>query len=264
MPSRNTFLFIVWSINLSESACLFLSLKQAFLSNEINKAEAAPQLPNTGYVRSSPRREKELVPRHCYCPQWEWYGPPVEICIGLYVWDCLRDNRRVGRKQRKQSCWKGLDATGKQWSAYREVEGKDQFPWFWESLQQPHTKWLWALASTRPSSPFARLPSLGQRHLPHSDTEWKKKKVTENLLFSLIPDGWIFLFSKTVLPKGTWGSCTRQGATACNKNSDLRNSCTFQYLDCIWHFFPEILMHVRSFSVFNSLCLEGQKGDKYT
>lgn len=116
--------------------------------------------------------------------------------------------------------------------------------------------------------PGLLLPLPGCHHwargICHTQIRNKKKKVTENLLFSLIPDGWIFLFSKTVLPKGTWGSCTRQGATACNKNSHLRNSCTFQYLDCIWHFFPEILMHVRFFSVFNSLCLEGQKGNKYT
>lgn len=50
MPSRNTSLFKARSINLLKSAYLFLPLKQAFSSNEINKAEAAPGLQNTGFM----------------------------------------------------------------------------------------------------------------------------------------------------------------------------------------------------------------------
>lgn len=48
MPSRNTALFIVQSIIFLKSVCLLLPLKQAFSSNEIKKAEAAPGLQNTG------------------------------------------------------------------------------------------------------------------------------------------------------------------------------------------------------------------------
>lgn len=50
MPSRNTSLFAVGSINLLKIAYLFLPLKQVFSPNEINKAEAAPGLQNTLYL----------------------------------------------------------------------------------------------------------------------------------------------------------------------------------------------------------------------
>lgn len=43
MPSRNTTLLLVL-----KSAYVFLPLNQAFASSEMNKAEAAPRLQNTG------------------------------------------------------------------------------------------------------------------------------------------------------------------------------------------------------------------------
>lgn len=58
MPSRNTSLFIAGSINLLKSAYLFLPLRQAFSTNEINKAEAAPGLQNTACVSDLPPQRK--------------------------------------------------------------------------------------------------------------------------------------------------------------------------------------------------------------
>lgn len=114
MPSRNASLFTVWSITLSKSVNLFLPLKQAFLDDEIHKAEAAPQLQGTGCMSDLQPYKKRCWSQDISITTTEIVLNPPLKSVWLSVWDCPKDNVGVGKTQRQESPWKGLGASGKQ------------------------------------------------------------------------------------------------------------------------------------------------------